>query len=243
MAERRILTFKIPEAQPDHIAAGKLADYVKDLSALFGDEGVHLVEITGNSTDLAFLIDEESYPIVRQRISLVGTHDAPPDIARYSQAVEARLRRDEYSATLDEDNHKVLEFPGVRSESVIAYPPIIQTASLEGIPIRVGGKEEMVPVHFQDGETFHYCSANRAIAADIGEHLFKRFVRVTGEARWKRTIDGEWVRYKFIINSFQTLEDEPLTSVVDRLRSVPGSAWSKIRNATSELRNLRNGEP
>ncbi len=243
MPEQRRLTFKIPEVKPDQIAASRLAEYVKDLSALFGDEGVHLVEIKDQSTDLAFLIDFDAELNVRQRLSVVGTPDAPDDVYKPFQNIDARLRRDEWSALiLDDHNSNVIEFPGVRAESVVVYPPIVQPATLEGIPIRVGGKEEMVPVHLQDGEQFHYCTAKRDIAAGIGEHLFKTFVRVNGEARWKRTLEGEWVRYRFVINGFEPLEDEPLASVVDRLRSVSGSNWGNVKDAVEELRNLRNGE-
>jgi hypothetical protein len=155
-------------------------------------------------------------------------------------ALDGRLKRDELSAIiLDTAKEKVVEFPGVRAADVVIYPPLIQAASVEGIPIRVGGKDQMVPVHLQDGETFHYCVAKRDIAAEIAETLFKKFVRVNGEARWKRTLDGEWVRYRFTIHTFEPLNDEPLAAVVARLRSVSGSGWDQVPDAVAELRNLR----
>jgi hypothetical protein len=243
MAERRTLTFKINEVTPDKLPAGRLADYIKDLSALFGTEDGHLIEIGGNSTDLAFLFDSEAEPVVKQRLTLVGTNDAPQDLAQKYQSIDARLRKDEWSAIIhDDQQHKVVEFPGVKAETVVVYPPIVQPATADGIPIRVGGKEDMVPVHLQDGDTFHYCTASRDIAARIGEMLFKKFIRVKGEARWKRTVDGEWIRYRFVINDFEELNDEPLTATVERLRNVPNSGWANVPDAVKELRNLRDGE-
>lgn len=243
MTEQRILTFKIPEVKPDELPANRLADYIKDLSALFGTEDVHLVKITDESTDLAFQMDAEAEPLIKQRLTLVGTNDAPPDLVQKYQSIDARLRKDEWTGIIhDEQNHKIVEFPGVKAASIVIYPPLIQSATVDGVPIRVGGKEEFVPVHLQDGEAFHYCTAKRDIASRIGERLFKKFIRVKGEARWKRTVDGEWIRYRFVISDFDELDNEPLTAVVERLRNVSGSGWANVPDAVKELRDLRNGD-
>jgi hypothetical protein len=240
MAERCEFIFKIIEVAPEQLPASKLAAYVKDLSALFGEEDIHLVNISKESTNLVFDMDAETAAVVRQRLTLVGSAEAPDDVSSPFASVDARLKRDQWSASVvDDTQSKVAEFPGVRAANIVLYPSLIQPASLEGIPIRIGGKEQMVPVHLQDGDAFHYCIARRDIAAEIAEALFTKFVRVHGEARWKRTMDGEWVRYRFMINTFEPLEDEPLMAVVARLRTVSGSGWEKVKNAATELSNLR----
>jgi len=242
----RTFTFKINEATPDQIPAVQLANFIKDLVALFGEEsGVHLVGIAPNSTSAALLVDEEAVPALIQRVEVLGSPDAPSDVLEPFSEIDSRLRRLGYSADfLDENKNKVIEFPGIKAEKLVIYPPLIQAATVEGIPIRVGGKDlnqKMVPVHLQDGQQQHYCIASRDNAAEIAEGLFKKFIRAIGEARWKRTIDGEWVRYRFTINSFDPLDDVSLPAVVDRLRDVTGSGWSKVENADAELRSLRDG--
>src|SRR5947209_4547011 len=95
MVEERKVSFKVHGFTPDTLPVARLAEYLKDISALFGDAGAHLIDIKEGSTYLAFLLDVESEAYVRDRLAVADSADAPEDLSRAFQALNGELRRDQ----------------------------------------------------------------------------------------------------------------------------------------------------
>ena len=137
------------------------------------------------------------------------------------------------------DGKEILFFPGPERTEPPTFCPFRQDGVLDGTLIRVGGRDETVPVHLRDGDVIHNCNAAREMARRLAPHLFGGTLRVIGNGRWKRTEEGQWVLLRFDINDFEILDDRPLPEVVQQLREVQGSGWRHIDNPVEELQRLR----
>ena len=133
-------------------------------------------------------------------------------------------------------------FPGVEQTLGLTYGPFRESGTLDGALIRVGGKDDSVPVHLLDGDKVHICNANREVARLLGPNLFGAILRVHGEGRWERDQEGKWNLLRFDIRDFEPLDDIRLGEAVRRLRAVKGSGWQRISEPARELHRLRGGQ-
>ena len=153
--------------------------------------------------------------------------------------MNGRLANDHATGSLKiPEGTELIRFPGREQPQPQSFGAFNQSGALDGVPIRIGGKDATVPVHLQDGEIIHVCHADRPMARRLAEHLFEATLRVEGNGRWERDADGEWLLKRFKIVDFKVLDKRPLSEVVDRLRGVEGSEWKKNRQpvrGTSEV--------
>lgn len=129
----------------------------------------------------------------------------------------------------------------VEQKRGLAYGPFRERGTLDGVLVRVGGKDDTVAVHLLDGDKVHICNANRKVACRLAPNLFGAILRVDGEGRWERDQDGNWNLLRFDIRDFKPLDDVPLGEAVKRLRAVKGSGWQRISEPARELHRLRGG--
>jgi hypothetical protein len=79
------------------------------------------------------------------------------------------------------------------------------------------------------------------LARTLGCYIFGAELRVHGTGRWFRDESGGWILSRFNIASFEVLDDQPLSTVVARLRDIPGSEWPNIADPWAELDGMRHG--
>ena len=120
------------------------------------------------------------------------------------------------------------------------FGPVSQVGVFQGIPIKVGGENDPVPVHLEDGKDKHIVYARRSLAKDIAQHLFTSVVRVEGAGRWIRHTDGEWEMLSFQATSFRVIEDADIRANIGELRKIP-AAWKKLDDPLEELERIRRG--
>jgi hypothetical protein len=240
MGEFTTFDFRIDAWTPETLPMGRLAEYAACLAKLMGSEAhVHLLKIRKGSAVPEIAVALTAEPKVRQRLSLVNASDAPDDIKSNWRKVNALLRDDNATAVLRvKRGATVLEFPGRKtplSEEVVVH----QQAELDGVVIRVGGKDESVPVWLQgeSGEKLE-CNATREIAKQLAQYLFEAPVRVAGNAKWRRTKERVWELAAFDIKSFELLDQTPLNELVTKLRAID-TDWAMIDDPQAELRKLR----
>lgn len=136
---------------------------------------------------------------------------------------------------------RILDFPGRKTFVESEYGPLTQPGTLQGGVIVVGGESDPVPVHIEDGEQVYVCRAKRPIAKELAVHIFGLPVRVEGNGRWFRDAMGSWTMKSFLISSWVPLEDATLSTVIAKLRQVPGE-WKKPTGAMDTLQALRSNE-
>ncbi len=202
--------FTIDAFTPSTIPLLRLAEYMQDFAILLGNEkSVHPGDrLEEGSTILVAKVEREAEPKVRERLRAVRNKDANDRAMEAAARLDNRLAEDNAKGVIaDPAGKKVIEFPGRDRFQMPAFGPIQQPGSFQGIPIKVGGELDPVPIHLEDGKEKHIVQAKRSLAKQIANHLFADVVRVEGVGRWNRTESGTWEMLSFTAHSFQVVED------------------------------------
>lgn len=234
MGEYRL---KIEAFTPETMPMKRLAEYLSDMAALLGEEAsVHLVAIESGSTCPVVLVDWAADPKVRDRMARVRSHEGPEEAMRAARNIDDRLAKDNSSAAIvSGQDEKIFEFPGARRTKPLEWPSIYQSGEIVGVPIAVGGKQELVPVHLQDGETYHNLLASREMAKQLAAHLFTSTLRVTGHGRWRMAPGGgPWTVERFVIEAFEPVQAGDLEQALGSLRAVDAD-WKRDDDALTQL--------
>lgn len=240
--KHREYRFEMDAFTPATIPMARLAEYVSDLAKMFGNNSnVHLARIEPGSTVPVILVDWEAEPKVRERLKAIRTHEAPEEAQQAAKDLDRLLMQDNAkAAVVDPAGSKVFRFRGRENATKLEFGPITQPGVFQGIPIKVGGENDPVPVHLEDGNDKTIILAKRSLAKEIAQHLFTSVVRVEGMGRWIRHTDGEWEMLSFQATSFKVIEDAGIRRNIEDLRQVPAE-WKKLDDPLAELEQIRRG--
>ena len=241
MKEQREYRFIIDAYSPGTLPMARLAEYMGELARLLGRlDQVHFVRLEEGSTVLVPSVDPEAAPDVKDRLHALRQDNPPDDAAKAFTTLNGYLADDNATGILQESGGaEVIRFPGREEPAPLTFGAFNQAGVLDGVLIRIGGRDDTVPAHLRDGDTIHLCNAAREMARRLAVHLYGPPLRVHGNGRWERDAGGGWVMKRFKITSFDELDDAPLGQVAQRLRGVEGSGWKEIEDPTAELRHLR----
>lgn len=235
--------FEIDAFTPETIPLARLSQYLSDISRLMGENAnVHLVRIDKGSTVPVIRVDWESEPKVRERLRAVKFDEGPAEARRAYKEINKRLVEDNANGVLiDPGESRIIRFPGIAAATQIEFGPISQPGTFQGIPIKIGGESDPVPVHLEDGNEKYIVTAPRRIAKALGSHLFTSIVRVEGKARWLRNRLGDWDLLSFHVHDFEILRSGTLREQIEVLRAIPGE-WKALSDPLAELAAIRTGE-
>lgn len=225
---------------PEKMPMVRLAEYMKHFADILGEPAaVHFAGLEAGSTVLVSRVEREASPKVKQRVISVRRREGPSDGMRAYRAINRLLREDDGIALLKEKQAgaTVIRFPG-REEAEESFPAVRQHGSIDGVVVRIGGKDQTVHVTLDsEDEQIAGCYTTRHIAKELGHKLFEP-VRLFGRGRWTRDDGGRWTLLDFKIESFEALADAPLSEALSELRSVK-TDWGA--HALSELTSVRRG--
>lgn len=233
--------FKIDVFHVDTIPMARLAEYMAEIAKLLGQpERVHFSHLENGSAVLVSSIEEPALPKVSERVHGVRQRTAPKDAMKAYYALDAMLAKDNAVGVLSSDEEaEVIPFPGRTRPKPMRYGPFREHGSIDGVLIRIGGRDETIPVLLQDGDASFSCQTNRDVAKRLAPHYLGATLRVHGDGKWIREEDGSWHLMEFYIEDFEVLDDAPLHDVINKLRAVEGSTWGDNPNTMSDLLNLR----
>lgn len=238
--------FRIADSlTPQTLPMERLAEYMASLAKLLGEkDNVHFHSIEPGSAVLVATIDVPAQPKVRERVIAVRDGHGPGDARRAFTDLDELLREDNATGILSNAaGDVIIPFPGRSKPEPLVYGPFRQDGTIDGQLIRVGGKDETVPVHLRDGAIIHtglVCTPE--IARRIALHLYGSTLRVHGTGSWFRTGAGEWELRSFRISDFEVLDETPLLTIVGKLRKVKGSDWSEVPDPVRALLAERHGD-
>lgn len=219
----------------------RLAEYLARLAVLFGSKAdVYFLKVRKGSAVQEIHVHAKAAHKVQARLKLIGTGDEPEDAAKSVQAINAMLREDNTFAALKEKaGAVVVKFPGCKA-TLVDEAVVHETGELIGMVIRVGGRDETVPLLLLDTDgTTCPCNTTRVIARELAHHLFGDLVRVQGLGKWRRTPERVWILDDFKIKSWERLEQVSLEAAVAAVREIEGSAWNTFADPQAELKKLR----
>lgn len=234
--------FKIDLYTPETFPMERLAVYMADLAAMFGEQGqVHFVRLEDGSTAIVSKIDGEALPKVRDRISRIKRREAEPETQAAYERINRKLRDDNGSGDLWEDDTVVIPFPGKKLEESLTFGAFNQEGSLDGRIMRLGGTREPAYVLLKSSDMIYGCEARREMIKRLREYLYEGEIRLFGTGRWQRNKIGEWELRRFVVRDFIPLDDTPLSEVINSLRRVEGSEWNTVEDPWEELNTIRHG--
>jgi len=236
-------TLYIKAYSPATIPMARLVEYMRHLAAILGNESaVHFKELRPGSTKIVTAIDHEAVPKVSLQVAQVATQDAGPVVTNAFRAIDELMADDNASGFLYEDedeNAKVIQFPGVTKPRPKVFGPFNQDGSLDGVLISVGGADETAHLQLQNGKIkYTGIDTDRETARALAKHMYEP-VRIFGTGRWLRDREGNWLLKRFRLEHFTVLQDTDLTSAFEKLRAVEGSGWKDLDDPISLIQELR----
>jgi hypothetical protein len=223
MSKHHDYRFRIDAYTPETIPMARLAEYMGDLAELLGYKpSVHFVGLEPGSTAIVHRVDTEDVPKVETRLRQLDRNEAPPDVMKAYRSLDSKLANDNAIGSLTGlQRHRVIKFPGRDRPKPLEYGAFRQRATLQGVLVRIGGRDETAHATIQDGDTYYSkCSIKRDLARQLAPYLFGQPIRLHGSGRWNRNADGEWELLQYSVESFEPLDDAPLSSVLQKVREM-----------------------
>ena len=236
--------FSLDNWTPGTLPMARLCQYLEKLSTLFGNkDAVHFDTMRKGSAILQISVDSVANESVQNRIEMLGNQDAATDIKKVKNDINSMLREDKTTGHLKvKRGATIFQFPGYKAP-LINEIVVQEFGELEGEIIRVGGKDDSVPVWIQgfDG-SINKCVTTKAIARELGPLIFAEPIKVSGNGKWRRTAERVWLLEEFSIKSWEVLDCEDLQTTIEKLREIQGSGWNRMENPQLALSELRGDE-
>jgi hypothetical protein len=244
MSDNREYRLKIDVFSVDSLPMGRLAEYMAELAKLLGErEHVHFSHLESGSAVLVSIVDEPAIPKVAERVQQVRERLAPKEAMQAFCNLDFLLAKDNAVAVLiPSDSSQGIDFPGRTRPKPMRYGPFREHGMLDGVLIRIGGRDETIPVWLKDGEVEYHCQVREEVARRMAPHYLDGTLRVYGSGKWMREDNGTWILQQFDIEDFELLDDSSLADVVGKLRAVEGSTWHKSEDAVRDAIRLRSDE-
>lgn len=234
------IRFVIDGFTPLTIPIGRLAEYLRQFANLVGpNSDVRFLKVGKGSAALENVVPEEKFIETRFRIVSAKVGAGPSEANKAFAGIRELLSEDGKTGRIKEGRHSLLEFPRIE---VPQFPPVTEEGTLEGMLIKIGGRDDSVPVHIQDGKNYYNCQTTREKARELAPYLFGKPIRVCGRGRWIRSEIGNWELDRFQINQFEELNDDEIKDVLARMRLAEGSGWDAIADPLAELDRIRRGD-
>lgn len=225
---------------PGSIPMARLAEYMAGLAVLLGhEEHVHFDKLRTGSLALVSRVEPVAQSKVRRRLEEVRYGTAPKSAMDAFQEIDGRLAADNAIGRILCGQTKVIEFPGRNRPVESSLGPVIQSGTLDGEVIQVGGRDETINIHIRSGEDVHRCITSKAIARRLAHHIFGPSIRVHGKGTWSRADSGRWRLHRFDIESFEVLDETSLSGLFEGLRARLAPPEGGRPNPLDLMRQLR----
>jgi hypothetical protein len=236
---------KIDVFSVDSLPMSRLAEYMAELAVLLGErERVHFSHLEAGSAVLVSNIEPVALPEVEERVLQVSRGAGPQDAMQAYKNIDNLLAKDgAIGVLISPGKSNVIEFPGRARPKPVRYGPFREVGTLDGRIIRLGGRDETIPVWLKDGDVEYHCNVRgEEVARRLASYYLNGVVRLHGSGKWLREENGTWTLQQFDISDFEMLDDSPMTEVVGKLRAVEGGTWHESDDALSDILGLRRDE-
>jgi hypothetical protein len=242
VADSNQYRLKIDVFDVDSLPMARLAEYMAQLAALLGErEHVHFSHLEKGSAILVSTIEPIAIPEVMDRVLTVSQGDGPKDAMQAYRNLDIMLAKDNAVAELLAPGmNTVIAFPGRTRPKPMRYGPFREDGSLDGRIVRIGGRDETIPVWLKNGDVEYHCNVRgEDVARRLAPYYLNGIVRLHGSGKWLRDENGSWILQQFDISDFEVLDDSPLIDVVSRLRTIDGGEWSAGGDSLADILGLR----
>ena len=241
---KKELRFHIEGTTPHAIPMARLAEYLRELSILFGNKHhVHFLRVETGSLPCVIEVDQEYEDRIFRRVKGATLKRGPKDAVKANSSLRAMLKADRFWAELKQENgNVVVSYPLIKDKKQETFGPFWQPGSLDGMVVRLGGIDETLPVHLVYEGRQYICNASREIVRQLGPYIWGSPIRAHGRGKWYRNEQGIWEMLFFDIESIEALDSTTLSDAVSRLRAIPNNELHSLKDPISEMEKVRRGE-
>lgn len=232
--------FRIDVFKPESAPMQRVAEYLLQLAKLLGEaEHVHFTQVSDGSLKLHAKADFTAEPRIGDRLAAISENGS--DVCTIRENINKMLAKDNAVGELFRksprgESAKIFDFPGRNMPKPREFK-LKQQGSVEGILVRLGGKDASIHGELETGEgRYQKCTMDRALALELAPHLFRSPLRMQGPGTWRRDEEGKWNIEEFKAQSFEVLRDEDLPTALKLLREIP-LLWDG--DMAQELRRMR----
>ncbi len=234
-------SLRIKGFTPETLPLSRLGEYVSALADLVGDDvSVHFHSVTKGSAQLKVRVDDPDVPLVISRIRQAPIADEGSLARRGYERIQSLLSSDKTSAEFrPEKGAVILKFPGA-PKTQIRLPVVKEYGELNGRIIKVGGRDDTIPVALRtpDGDVVN-CTATVEMARRLKPYLLEPIdVILCGMGRWRKMDIGTWEAIEFKINDFSVMEFDSFERTLADVRA-SGSGWDNVQDVVAELKRIR----
>jgi len=199
-------TLYVEAYTPETMPMARLAQYMQNLAAMLGhDAAVHFETLKPGSTQIVSRIDHEDVPKVATDLAQLKRGEGTPEAKKAQAAIDQLLAEDNATGFVyedDDENAKIIAFPGVTRPKPTTFGPFNEEGSLDGVLISVSGADQTVHLQLQNGDIrYTGIETNRETARRLAKHMYEP-VRVFGTGRWLRDQEGTWLLKRFKVESY-----------------------------------------
>lgn len=229
----------------DRLPLEDLGELLKRMADVLGSpEQVRFGALRRGSARILAKVQEPAVEDVRLRLLHARTGEGPA--AAKAARIDGYFAEHGWSGELrTRDGALRLVFDGAANEApFVARTVLKQQDTLIGRIIKIGGRDETVPMQLQtpSGDFLDLTVKGRPLARELAPHLFGGELRVSGEATWVRDERGDWTCEDMLVTSYEPPDETPLDELFQRLALVPGNEWHKVANPEEALRKWRSEE-
>lgn len=228
---------------PKRMPMEALAEIMKRLSDLLGSPShLRFRRVRGGSA--ALLVDVEEPAKADVTVRLVAAKLEAKQSGKVQRLNEALGDHGWHAELRMPDGRVVLDLPGAANEEAIVEQTVRQHDSMLGKIIKIGGKDETVPMTLQTpgGEYVDVTVKGRDLARKLAKLIFDTEVRVYGTTTWSRDSKGKWSCENMLVESFDIPDQTGLEQLFDDLRSVPGNGWHAMDDAADQYKKWKSEE-
>ena len=243
MTNKIQIKFRISSLTPDTLSMGRLAQYLACLAGMYGNEND--VRFKGVRKGSAVLVAEAFPDVVdgiEHRLRLINTNDVDNKVQRAYDEVNKLLREDYSTAYVTRPIYgKIIAFPGVKLLHQKEPVSVRQPVTIDGVVIRIGGKDDTIPVVVEDmeGNNIPCTIRGKQNAKALSKYYLGETLRITGTGKLTRNEDGVWRMSDVVIESYYPINDEPIDKIFSDLRAIEGNGWKSLKNPIATWKKMR----
>lgn len=243
MTDKTQISFRISALTPDSLPMKRLAEYLSFLAVMYGnDNEVHFKGVRKGSAVLVAEAFSDVVDGIEQRLRLINTSETDDKAQRAYNDVNRLLQEDHSTAYVARPKFgKIITFPGAKQQRGRDPISVVQPVTIDGVVIRIGGRDETIPVVVQDmeGNNISCTIKGKQNAKELSKYYLGDTIRITGIGRLTRGEDGIWKMSDVVINSYYPISNEPLDKIFSDLRSIEGNGWKSLDNPIATWKKIR----
>lgn len=245
MKKPNTYTLRIVGSHPKKLTLERMALYLAEMARLLGEkEKIHFDKLTTGSAAIRVWAEDDVAAKVETRLALVTTRSdhSPKDGLNALDRINDLLIQDGTKGELKNAHDAVIyPFPGGKRLDPEREVIVDQDSSITGQVIKIGGRDETIPVLVKDSDGREYnCTIMGAqLAKEVATFYLGDPIELSGKGRWKRTGTGNWELVSLRVRSWSPVVDD-WDKALATLETI-GASWSSVPDLEDRLASLRKG--